>query len=128
MKERKIKHLISIFIFGLFTLMAIASLDNSSSNTTKSNLNVSVENVRIDKSISNAWGVIGQIRNNTSMPIKGAVKIKFINSKGDIVYSGRAFVNDGDYFKPGQAANFKYFVEPEKFNDVVDFKIIFYEK
>ncbi len=56
------------------------------------------------------------------------MKIKFINSKGDIVHSNRANVNSGDYFSSGQAANFEYFVSSEKFKDVVDFQIEFYER
>ncbi|MDE5423360.1 zinc ribbon domain-containing protein [Ancylomarina sp. DW003] len=89
-------------------------------------VDVSVENVRISKDHNNAWAVKGAIRNNTTHSIKGAVKIKFINSKGDIVHTNRAYVNDGDSFESGQAANFEYFVSPETFDDVVDFKIEFY--
>ncbi len=105
---------------------------NSGSSSTDSysttSINVSVENVRISKDHSNAWAVKGSIRNNTTRSIKGAVKIKFINSTGDIVHSNRAYVNGGDSFSSGQAANFEYFTEPEKFNDVVDFKVEFYER
>jgi len=72
-----------------------------------------VEDVRISKDHSNAWAVKGSIRNNTKGSIRGAVMIKFINSKGDIVHSNRANVNSGDYFSSGQAANFEYFVSPE---------------
>lgn len=106
---------------------------NSSSSTTKdsystSTTNVSVENVHISKDHSNAWAVKGSIRNNTTHSIKGAVKIKFINSNGDIVHSNRAYVNGGDSFSPGQSANFEYFTDPETFNDVVDFQVEFYER
>lgn len=88
----------------------------------------SVENVRISKDYSNAWALKGSIRNNSNSSIKGAVKIKFLNSKGDIVHSNRANVNSGDFISPGQAADFDYFVSPEKFKDVVDFEIEFYER
>lgn len=106
---------------------------NSSSSSTNdpystSTTNVSVENVRISKDHSNAWAVKGSIRNNTTHSIKGAVKIKFINSNGDIVHSNRAYVNGGDSFSPGQSANFEYFTVPETFNDVVDFQVEFYER
>ena len=93
----------------------------------KTALKVSVENVRISKDYSNAWGVKGSIRNNTTRSIKGAVKIKFLNSRGDIVHSSRAYVNGGDFFSPGQSAVFEYFVSPQTFYDVVDFDIEFYE-
>ncbi len=125
MKNKKFKQVLSILIFSIFAFIAISSLE---SNSSSSNVDTSVENVRIDKSISNAWGVKGQIRNNSDKEIKGAVKIKFINSNGDIVHNGRAFVNGGDYFNSGQSASFEYFVEPEKFTGVVDFEVIFYER
>lgn len=106
---------------------------NNSSNTTTDSysttfVNFSVENVRISKDHRNAWAVKGSIRNKASHAIKGAVKIKFVNSKGDIVHSNRAYVNGGDSFEAGQAANFEYFTDPETFNDVVDFKVEFYEQ
>lgn len=104
---------------------------NSGSTSTDSYstiaVNVSVENVRISKDYSNAWAVKGSIRNNTTHSIKEAVKIKFINSNGDIVYTNRAYVNGGDSFEAGQAANFEYFTDPKTFDDVVNFKVEFYE-
>ena len=66
------------------------------------------------------------IRNNSSSDIKGAVKIKFLNSKGDAVHNARAKLNDGDPIKPGQAGSFEYFAKPENFDDVTDFNIEFY--
>lgn len=127
MKKKIIKPVLSAIIIGFFLILAIASLENNSSTSTSS-VNVSVEDVKIVKEHSNAWAVKGKIRNNTTRPIKGAVKIKFINSKGDIVHNNRAFVNGGDSFDPGQAANFEYFTDPKTFDDVIDFKVEFYER
>jgi hypothetical protein len=90
-------------------------------------VNISVKNVRISKDYPNAWAVKGSIKNNTDKPLKGAVKIKFKDSNGDIVHSAQAYVNDGDYFNPGQSASFEYFESPERFKDVVDFDVEFYE-
>lgn len=101
--------------------------DNSiSEQPAEKKINFSVENVRIDKEYKNAWTVKGSIRNNTNSPISGAVKIKFINSSGDIVHSNRAYVNGGDSFGAGRAANFKYTTDPKDFVGVVDFEVIFY--
>ena len=100
----------------------------STSSSTAKTINVSIENVKISKDHKNAWAVKGLVRNNTSSTIKGAVNIKFINSKGDIVHTTKSFVNGDDYFDSGQAAIFEYFTDPSDFIDVVDFKIEFYER
>ncbi len=127
MKKQFIRPLSALVVIVFFLFLAIASTENDSS-TSSSSVNVSIEDVKIVKEYSNAWAVKGKIRNNTTHSIKGAVKIKFINNNGDIVHSNRAFVNDGDSFDPGQAANFEYFTDPKTFEDVVDFKIEFYER
>jgi hypothetical protein len=88
----------------------------------------SVENVHVDKAYSNAWGVRGLIRNNSSMPITGSVKIKFLNNRGDVIHSYRAFVNDGDPLQSGQAGNFKYFTSQSDFDSITDFEVIFIER
>ena len=97
-------------------------------NPVRSSPKYKVENVRIEKDHSNAWGVKGMIRNVSSANISGAVKIKFINSNGDIVHSTRAYVNDGDPIKPGQAGPFEYFVAPKVFEDLSKFDVEFYEQ
>lgn len=132
MKNRFIKPLLSVVVVGFFLILALASsessYDSESSSNVETYVNVSVEDVKVEKNFSNAWTVIGKIRNNTSSSIKGAVKIKFINSNGDIVHSNRAYVNDGDSFNSGQAASFDYTTDPSNFEDVVDFKVEFYER
>ena len=118
-------------ILTQLTLVAVLTscgLDTSNSGTSSSTSKTKVENVKIKKEHSNAWAVTGMIRNESSTSIKGAVKIKFLNSKGDVVHSNRAYVNDGDPIKPGQAGNFEYFTDPEKFDDVTDFDVVFYER
>jgi len=122
----------TIKLLTLTTLIAVLTscgLDTSNKGGTSStSTKTKVENIQIKKEHSNAWAVIGMIRNESSADIKGAVKIKFLNSKGDIVHNTRAKVNDGDPIKPGQAGNFKYFTDPDKFDDVTNFDIKFYER
>ena len=120
-----------IRILILMTLSAIftsCGLDTSKKGTSASTLKTKVENVKIKKEHSNAWAVTGMIRNESSVNIKGAVKIKFLNSKGDVVHNNRAKVNGGDPINPGQAGNFEYFTDPDKFDDVNNFDIEFYER
>ena len=83
------------------------------------------ENVRTVQSRPNAWCVKGMIKNLERYPINGYVKIKFLNSKGNIVAAHSAPVNNGDYFSAGQAAPFEYFAKPEEFKGVTDYQIIF---
>jgi len=115
-------------LFTLFAVLTSCGLDTSNKGSSSTVSKTKVENVQIKKEHSNAWAVTGMIRNESSTSIKGAVKIKFLNSKGDVVHNTQAKVNDGDPIKPGQAGNFEYFTDPEKFNDVTDFDVIFYER
>ena len=139
MKTSKVLRLLIIVVIILiagaiiFSDKIASTSSNSGSRSTPSNSSpirsspkYKVENVRIEKDHSNAWGVKGMIRNVSSANISGAVKIKFINSKGDIVHSTRAYVNDGDPIKPGQAGPFEYFVAPKVFEDVSKFDVEFY--
>lgn len=103
---------------------------DSSKNTTEdfTSSKTKVENVKIKKDNKFAWAVVGMIRNESSSEIKGYVKIKFLNSSGDIVNTTMTRVNDGDSFEPGQAASFDYYTEPDNFDDVTDFDVHFVEK
>jgi len=115
------------FVVTLLTSCVPNTSNNGGANPSTQSIKTKVEDVKIIKKHSNAWAVSGMIRNNSSSHLKGAVKIKFLNSKGDVVHSCRAKVNDGDPLKPGQAGNFKYFTDPEKFDDVDNFDVVFYE-
>ena len=48
-----------------------------------------------------------------------------VDSNGDIVKTYSAFVNGGDPLKPGQAGPFEYWTNPDDFDGVVDFQVIF---
>ena len=111
------------------TLVISCGFENSKKNgTVQFTEKTKVENVKINKDNEYAWAVTGMIRNNSSSSLKGAVKIKFLTTSGDIVHTTRAKVNDGDFLKPGQAGLFKYYTEPENFNGVTDFDVEFYER
>jgi hypothetical protein len=113
----------------IIVILTSCGLETSNKGSTSiTSTKTKVENVQIKKEHSNAWAVTGMIRNNSSSEIKGAVKIKFLNSNGDVVHNNRAKVNDGDPMKPGQAGNFEYFTDPDKFYDVTDFDVEFYER
>lgn len=117
--------------FAFSLILAITSLTVSIPKSVSDNIliqsTVSVEDVKMIKEYPNAWTVKGMVRNITNKTIKGAVKIKFVNSKGDIVHTTRAYVNDNDDFGPGIAARFSYSTKPVDFEDVVRFIVDFFE-
>ena len=121
-----------VILIGIVAIVTSCGVDstNSTSNTstTISEPNFVVEGVQIKKDFKNAWTVSGMVRNKTSYPVKGAVKIKFLNSKGDVVHNNRAKVNDGDPIKAGQSASFDYTTDPSNFEDVDNFDVEFYER
>ncbi|WP_425077898.1 hypothetical protein [Psychroserpens sp. S379A] len=126
----KLKSIANKIILILTLSFLISCGFESSKKTTESvtTSKVKVENVKIKEDSKFAWAVEGMIRNESSSEIKGYVKIKFLNSSGDIVYSTKAKVNDGDSFGPGRAASFDYFTEPKNFDGVTDFEVDFVEK
>ena len=111
---------ILVFIFILLAL-AISVVDSYASD-------VSIENVRIHKLYSTTWGVKGLVRNLEKHPIKGYVKIKFLNARGDIAKTVNAYVNSLDPFNPGQAAPFEYCCKPSEFEGITDFQVIFKDR
>lgn len=116
-------------LIALFTIVAVlTSCEFDSSNFKTTTIKTKVENVRIEKKYTETWAVSGMIRNIGNTNIKGAVKIKFLNSRGDIIYNTRTYVNDGDPIKPGQAGSFEYFTNSERFDNVTDFDVVFYEQ
>lgn len=87
-----------------------------------------VENIEVDKGLSNAWTLKGMVRNNGSRDVGIAVKIKFLNASGDIVYTAKAVVNDFDLVPAGSAAPFEYATDPANFDGVERFDIEPYER
>ncbi|WP_421898024.1 hypothetical protein [Marinoscillum sp.] len=118
-------------LFNLIILSFLFSCGGSSGSSTYNSYSqpkTKIEDIKIVKEHSNAWAVRGMVRNISSSSIKGAVKIKFLNSNGDILHSHQAYVNDGDPLNPNQAGAFEYFDDPEEFTNVVDFDVEFYER
>ncbi|WP_165749980.1 hypothetical protein [Cellulophaga sp. Z1A5H] len=126
----KLKSILNKSILALTLTLLISCGFDSSKKTTESftSSKIKVENVKIKEDSKFAWAVVGMIRNESSSDIKGYVKIKFLNSSGDIIYTTKAKVNDGDPFGPGRAASFDYFTEPKNFDGVIDFEVVFVEK
>ncbi len=124
------KSIINKIVLTLTLIVFISCGFDSSKKSTKSytSSKTKVENVKIKKDNEFAWAVVGMIRNESSSDIKGYVKIKFLNSNGDIVNTAKAKVNEGDSFSPGQAASFDYYTEPTNFKGVTDFDVKFVQK
>ena len=65
----------SINIFIIISVVAIPTAGFSQ------NIHTQVEDVKINKTkFRNTWGVVGLLRNMESRPIKGWVKIKYLNA------------------------------------------------
>ena len=122
----KLKKIIFAVLFSLFISCGFDS--STKANTISTDSKFKVERVQIKKESEFAWSVVGMIRNQSSSDVKGHVKIKFLNSAGDILNTAKAKVNDGDSFFSGQAASFEYFTEPSKFEGVTNFDVEFVEK
>jgi len=94
-----------------------------------------VENVRVDKRVSNAWGVCGLVRNLKDHSIKGHVEIDFLDSSGKSYFSTVAMVKDPnhqrflerDWIEPGEVGAFEYWDDPKAFGGVADFRVTFKE-
>jgi hypothetical protein len=111
-----------------FNVISVINLDSSASSGTSDKFLFPAKDVKMVKETKNAWGVVGMIKNYPNEAVKGGVKIKFLNSNGDVVYSSKAFVNSGDELRPGQSANFEYYTDPSKFNGVTDFDVEFFRR
>jgi hypothetical protein len=89
---------------------------------------VEIEGLSVDQtSNSSFWAIEGSVRNLETHPIKGYVKIKFLNTKGHIVKSVAAAVNDSQPLGPSEVGAFLYRTFTNHFRDIVDFKVLFVE-
>jgi hypothetical protein len=89
---------------------------------------VEIEGLNVDQtSNSSFWAIEGSVRNLETHPIKGYVKIKFLNTKGHIVKSVAAAVNDSQPLGASEAGAFLYRTFSSHFRDIVDFKVVFVE-
>ena len=89
---------------------------------------VEIEGLNVDQtSNSSFWAIEGSVRNLETHPIKGYVKIKFLNTKGHIVKSVAAAVNDSQPLGASKAGELLYRTFSSHFRDIVDFKVVFVE-
>jgi len=73
------------------------------------------------------WAIEGWVRNLEAYPIKGYVKIKFLNGNGSIVKSVAAAVNDAQPIQPSAVGAFLYRTFSSYFGGVADFEVVFVE-
>ena len=73
------------------------------------------------------WAIEGSVRNLEGHPIKGYVKIKFLNTNGHIVKSVNAAVNDAQPVAPNAVGAFVYRTFSSYFRGVDDFNVVFVE-
>ncbi len=73
------------------------------------------------------WAIEGSVRNLESHPIKGYVKIKFLNKEGQIVKAVATAVNDGQPISPSGSGAFVYRAFSSHFTGVAGFKVVFVE-
>jgi hypothetical protein len=73
------------------------------------------------------WAIEGWVRNLETHPIKGYVKIRFLNGNGSIVKSVAAAVNDAQPIEPSAVGAFLYRTFNSYFGGVADFEVVFVE-
>jgi hypothetical protein len=113
---------------GLLIFLAILLLScfTGNNDSTKENSNcVTKEFTNVDKSNKYAFTLNGTVYNNCGKDVNGYVKIKFIDSNGDIRHTAKARVNDGDYFSDRQSAPYHYSAKPIEFIDINTFEVVF---
>ena len=85
---------------------------------------VSIEGATMESRFG-LWVVVGKVRNLERHPIRGFVRIKFIDANRNIVKSVNAFVTSSDSLAPGQAAPFEIWTNFRGSADEMDFEIDF---
>ena len=88
---------------------------------------VSVEGVKMENQFG-VWVIVGRVRNLEKHPIRGFVKIKFLDANGNIVKSVNAFVTSQDSLAPSQAATFELWTNFTGSTGELDFDIDFVER
>ena len=117
MKRRHIIMTILLFMLAL----SFAAADSYAAEVEIGDLNVD------QTSNPTFWAIEGWVRNLEPYPIKGYVKIKFLNTNGSIVKSVNAAVNDAQPLEAGEVGAFVYRTFSSYFSGVEDFNVIFVE-
>jgi len=106
-----------LLCFGL--IAALASIVYASE--------VSVEGATMENQFG-VWVVVGRVRNLEKHPIRGFVRIKFLDANGNIVKSVNAFVTPQDSLAPGQASSFELWTNFRGSAGKLDFEIDFVDR
>ena len=85
---------------------------------------VSVEGVTMENQFG-VWVVVGKVRNLEKHPIRGFVRIKFIDANSNMVKSVNAFITSLDSLAPSQAAPFELWTNFRGSAGELDFEIDF---
>lgn len=88
---------------------------------------VSIEGATMKDQLG-VWVVEGKVRNLEKHPIRGFVRIKFLDANGNIVKLANAFVTSRDSIAPGQAASFELWTNFTGSTGKLDFEIDFVER
>ena len=111
--------IITILLFML--ALSFAATDSYAAEVEIGGLNVD------QTSNPSFWAIEGSLRNLEGHPIKGYVKIKFLNTNGFIVKSVSAAVNDAQPIEPNAVGAFVYRTFSSYFSGVVEFEVVFIE-
>ena len=89
---------------------------------------VEIDHINVNQpSDSSLWAIKGIVRNLENHPIKGYVKIKFLNVRGHVFKAAATGVNDSKPVGPGESGGFEYRAFKRYFGRAADFQVIFVE-
>jgi hypothetical protein len=123
MQKIKVTRIISLLIVTLVLMLLIpyAAIESCAAE-------VEIKNIYVDQTFDTSlWAIKGTVRNLASRPIKGYVKIKFLNGRGQIFKAAATEVNDSKPLEPDQIGKFRYPAFKRYFRPAVDFQVIFVE-
>jgi hypothetical protein len=111
--------IITLFLFTL--AISFAAFESYAAD-------VEIKNINVDQTFDTSlWAIKGTVRNLESRPIKGYVKIKFLNAKGQIFKAAATAVNNANPLDPDQTGNFQYPAFKSYFRRAVNFQVNFVE-
>jgi hypothetical protein len=111
--------IITLFLFTL--AISFAAIESYAAD-------VEIKNISVDQTFDTSlWAIKGTVRNMESRPIKGYVKIKFLNAKGQIFKAAATAVNDTNPLDPDQIGKFLYPAFKSYFRRAVNFQVNFVE-
>lgn len=88
---------------------------------------VSIKGVTMEKHFG-LWVVVGKVTNLEKDPIRGLVRIKFLDVNGNLVKSVNAFVTSRESLAPGQTGSFELWTNFTGSTGELDSKIDFVDR